>query len=473
MTRIILVAVLFFTAYSLDAQHQEIPEKPGTWQGQQKKSLDSNTILFAFKSGTFNGHFRNYLMATDNERGLTDYYANASGGGLRYESAPYKGFQFAVSGFYIFNTASSNLELRDSATGQYNRYEIGLFDMENPANKKDNDRLEELYLKYNFFHSHITFGRQLINTPFINLQDGRMRPTGIEGIWFEFQEIKNLKFEGGWIYAISPRGTTRWYYTGEAVGLYPVGVNPDGTKSGYKSNLESAGIAMLGIQIQASQKAKIRLWEMYFDRIFNVGMVQPEYLIKTGKKGNLMLAGQFIRQDAVNNGGNKDSSRTYITKGGKSMTFGFRAGWKSGRFEMTGNYNRITTHGRYLMPREFGREPFFTFMPRERNEGLGDVHAFSINTTYNIEKYRLKTSLAAGYYILPDVKNYTLNKYGMPSYGQMNADVRYTFAGILEGLDLQLLVVGKIPAGKTYNQPIYVFNKVNMILYNLVLNYHF
>jgi hypothetical protein len=32
------------------------------------------------------------------------------------------------------------------------------------------------------------------------------------------------------------------------------------------------------------------------------------------------------------------------------------------------------------MPREWGRDPFYTFMPRERNEGYGDVNA-------DIDKY--------------------------------------------------------------------------------------
>jgi hypothetical protein len=45
---------------------------------------------------------RYFLMATDNQKGLTDYFANALGGGLRYETAPYHGFQIAASGFFCF-----------------------------------------------------------------------------------------------------------------------------------------------------------------------------------------------------------------------------------------------------------------------------------------------------------------------------------------------------------------------------------
>lgn len=48
------------------------------------------------------------------------------------------------------------------------------------------------------------------------------------------------------------------------------------------------------------------------------------------------------------------------------------------------------------MPREWGREPFFTFLPRERNEGFGDVHALMGKLSYNNSKISVKTSLAVG-----------------------------------------------------------------------------
>jgi hypothetical protein len=125
------------------------------------------------------------------------------------------------------------------------------------------------------------------------------------------------------------------------------------------------------------------------------------------------------------------------------------------------------------MPREWGREPFFTFLPRERNEGFGDVHALMGKLNYNMPKIRIKTAFGAGYYNLPDVKNYRLNKYGLPSYIQANADVRYAFNKALTGLEAQLLLVGKIKNGETYNNKRFEFNKVNMMQYSFVLNYHF
>lgn len=473
MKRIITAAVLLLSGNILFAQHQEVSEKPEMYKGKQVQTEDTTSLLSAFKRGHFNGHFRYFFMSTQNQKGLTDYYANAAGGGIRYETAKFHGFQFAVSGFYTFNIGSSNLGKTDTTTGQMNRYEIALFDVENPYNKKDIDRLEEFYIKYNYKKSSIIFGRQLINTPFINLQDGRMRPTGVEGVWFETNEVKKLKLEGGWLYAISPRGTTKWFDVAESIGVYSGGVNSDGSKSQYAGNLKSKGIFLVGSHLELSKNITLHGWNVFTGNIFNTAMLQTDFSFSLKNNNTIFAAAQFVRQDAVNKGGNADPDKTYFEKGGKAITFGAKAGWKNKQWEASINYNRITADGRYLMPREWSREPFFTFMPRERNEGFGDVHAVMTKVNYNIPIARIKTSLAAGYYKLPDVKNYRLNKYGVPSYTQVNADIRYAFNKVLKGLEAQLLVVGKLKEGETYNNNKFEFNKVNMVLYNFVLNYHF
>lgn len=221
MIRLLMATIMLLMVNTMYAQHQEIGDKAEMYKGKTVITEDSTSLLSAFKKGHFNGHFRYFFMSTQNKQLLTDYYAHAAGGGLRYETAKFHGFQFAVSGFYTYNIGSSDLGKTDSSTGQSNRYEIALFDVEDPYNKDDNDRLEELYLKYNYKTSSITFGKQLLNTPFINLQDGRMRPTGVEGIWLELNEIKKMKIEGGWLYAMSPRATTKFYGVGKSIGLYP------------------------------------------------------------------------------------------------------------------------------------------------------------------------------------------------------------------------------------------------------------
>lgn len=141
--------------------------------------------------------------------------------------------------------------------------------------------------------------------------------------------------------------------------------------------------------------------------------------------------------------------------------------------EYSVNYNRITKHGRYLFPREWGRDPFFTFMPRERNEGFADVHAVMIRAQFVSKKMRLKTGLGVGYFDLPDVKNASFNKYGMPDYAQVNWNVIYKFKKAFEGLEGQILVAAKFKNAETYGNLRYEFNKVNRMITNIILNYHF
>jgi hypothetical protein len=86
---------------------------------------------------------------------------------------------------------------------------------------------------------------------------------------------------------------------------------------------------------------------------------------------------------------------------------------------------------------------------------------------------RLKPSLGYGHFYLPDVKDVADNKYGLPSYNQLNADIRYSFAGYLKGLSMQMLMVYKGALGETYNESKYVFNKVNMVNWNVVVDYTF
>lgn len=467
---------LFITGLLLSissiAQHQELHEKPALWKEKENLS-DSNSILAAFRRGSFSGHFRYYLMATDNRSGLTDYYANAAGGGIKFESGKFRNFQVGVSGFFVFNIGSSDLSKPDPLTGAMNRYETGLFDIQDPSNKKDIDRLEELYLKYHFRNNQITLGKQLLNTPFINLQDGRMRPSEVEGLWADIRSLKKFRIQGGYLYGMSPRSTVKWFSVDESIGIYPSGVNESGGKSSYAGQLDSKGILLTGMQWDVSAAWKIQAWNQWVQNIFNSILIQPEYEYSFKDKSKFFASAQIIFQQAIRNGGNDDPAKAYLPGGARSLSFGARAGWKNPFWETSLNYTRITAKGRYLMPREWGRDPFFTFLPRERNEGLGDLHAVVAKALRRFPKAGISSSLALGYYRLPDVLNFRLNKYGLPSYQQANLDLRYQFRGILKGLEAQLLLVYKGKTGNSHGNDKYVINKVDMALWNVVLNYAF
>lgn len=434
------------------------------------ENKDSLCLENCFLKAHWEAHMRTFFMNTVNEGALKDDYALAAGAGIGLLTQPLYGFQFGMSGFFIYNLASSDLSQPDPITKAYNRYEVGLFDIENPGNKNDLDRLEELYLKYNYSKSALTIGKININTPFVNPQDGRMRPTLEEGVWLNIHESKRIGFNGGWLWDISPRSTIRWFKVSESIGINPMGFNTDGSKSNYAGNIISDGLAIANIYIHPKSSVKINLWNAYLHNVMNTGFAEIKFTQQKSKT-TYHQALMFLHQDAVNHGGNPDQSKTYINKGSQSNVISGQFGLKIKKNNSSLNYTHITGDGRYLMPREWGRDPFYTFMPRERNEGFGNLHAFVVKSTQHFHQEQLQIGLAYGFFLLPDVKDYRLNKYGMPSYHQLNFDASYNFKHFLKGLTLRLLAAQKLNAGEIYDDPRYVYNKVNMLNFNFIVDF--
>ncbi|MBK7149909.1 MAG: outer membrane porin, OprD family [Bacteroidetes bacterium] len=300
-----------------------------------------------------------------------------------------------------------------------------------------------------------------------------MRSTMEEGAWVEVNEVKNLKLQGGWIWRISPRSTVKWYTVGNSMGIYPQGLNEWGAKNNYAGHIRSAGVGLLGITYSPVKQLQLQAWNQFTENVFNTVLLQADANIPVNKNTHLQAGMMYVRQDAVHCGGNCDSSLTYFARKQQSNTMSAKLGITWRALDASVNYTHITEDGRFTMPREWGREPFYTFMPRERNEGAGRVHAFTAKIAYAFLKGTLKTAIGYGHYFLPDVKNVRLNKYGMPSYNQINADIRYTFPKYLKGLSVQGLLVYKGAIGNTYNEYKYSFNKVNMFNWNLVVDYNF
>lgn len=474
MKYIVLVFIFLLslvTVQKVKGQHQDLQEKPKIWQSDTKYIPDSLTILGAFKNGTVHGHFRYYFSTTNNKEGLTDYYANAVGGGIRYETGKFHGFNIGVSGFYVFNIASSDILKKDETTNQLNRYELGLFDVANTTSLDEINRVEEFFIKYQYKGWKTVLGRQLLNTPFINLQDGRMRPTAAEGLWIENIINKKHAFQIGYIYGVAPRSTSKWYRMHDVIGVYPVGVGTDGSKSLYAENTDTGGAILANYKWNITPNLQADIWDIYLDNIFNTTLVQIE-ASKSVSSGTIYIGSQTALQTKVGNGGNDNATLAYNTNTGNVWVLGAKAGWKNTKWDHSINFNSISSGGRYLMPREFGRDYFYTFMPRERNEGFGDVTAMTLKTIYKISP-NTTINPTVGYFVMPDVKNYYLNKYGMPSYAQLDIDVRHKFSGWLQGLEAQILYVHKWNKGNTYDNPRFVFNKVDMDLLNVVLNFRF
>ncbi len=123
-------------------------------------------------------------------------------------------------------------------------------------------------------------------------------------------------------------------------------------------------------------------WALMRPLTGSADFLQAEYALLPNTTPKWIAGAQLFRQDAISDGGNADAKKTYITPGSKSMGASFRIAHEWLRTSFNINYTRITADGRFLMPREWGKEPFYTFIPRERNEGTGDVHALAAGISH-------------------------------------------------------------------------------------------
>jgi len=256
--KVLKFSFLFFTVliYSISFSQQT-----DTLSANAKDSLTIKKKAPFFLKGTA----RYMFIQTDNAPKLEDDFANGLALGLKVGTQKLKYFQYVLSCHALFNIFSSDL------TGN-NRYEIGMFDINDPNNKYKLFRLEELYMKINLKKSHVTLGSQILNTPFINPQDGRLRPSVELGIWTVMDESSFIKIEGGWLIGMLPRSTVKWEKVENSIGIYPQGVNELGNPSNYKGNLpagqaglKSKGVGLLGITTKKNKHIKIQEGDTYIE----------------------------------------------------------------------------------------------------------------------------------------------------------------------------------------------------------------
>jgi hypothetical protein len=464
---------------------------------------------------------RYFLMNTNNAKS-TGFYANGFNASLyftshnflflskkfkvkNYNTNKYVGIFAGYS--HLSNLGSSNLE-------ENNRYEIGLFDIQNPANRQMG-QLTRLQLFGTSPNVTFNIGRFSPGpTPFINNQDGRLRPTFIQGINVEYKRDSlpfGIKATAVFNAAnqILARGSNDWKSINQTIGLYPMGLNIYGKNPNYLNSIQSNNLLLfpsLSLSKTKERKALVKNEGkdsfyliktlnvdlnynlVYLNTLFTTQMFELtgksklnqtkslfNYDIRTFSYGLMWI---HQKSNAVN------SDTNYIEPSAKSNVFSaFLSAEKElglWLYKLTLATTRITKDGRYLMPREWGRDPFYTFMARERNEGFGDLTAWTIDAQiirrFRTNKYLLRNityKLGFGNYKLPDVKDYVYNKYGMPSYQQLNTMVSMNFTDkrMKNYLSFQLWYVQKFNAGNTYNQLKYEQNKVNMNQLNIILNY--
>ncbi|MDH5396974.1 MAG: OprD family outer membrane porin [Cyclobacteriaceae bacterium] len=430
-----------------------------------------STLRDYFINGQVSGHVRNYLMSTINNKELTDYYANAIGASLHLETANWHGLKFGLKGIFTYQLFASDLEKVDPLAGKSSKWERELFDVNDPHNTKHMDRLEEFYAMYSFRKSFVQFGKfDIQSTPLLSRRDGRMKPFAFEGLWSELNELKHVKVNLGWIFAVSPRAMTEWYKANEAIGMNNNGFQPDGQKANYHENTQSSGVGVVGINYKPSAKWSVQFWEYYFDNIMNVNWLQVDY-----RSEGLLFGAQYALELPDKYLDGLVYEQRYMQPDEKGQVLAFRGGYKVNQMEYSLNYAHSFKTGRFLFPREFGRENFYTSIPRSWMDGFGDtdILTFIAKFTGMKKAQGFSAELRASSVWTPAVSTYTHNKYNIQPYNQTNLFLKYNFSGKLEGLETGFLYVSRFNHPHTENSPGQIFNKTNYHQLNFITNINF
>ncbi|MCH7412717.1 OprD family outer membrane porin [Belliella sp. R4-6] len=456
------VLILSFAQHSIAQTSSSVGDTTSVIKTSLKEDL---------KSGKFDFHFRSYLMSTLNSGEIIDYATLAAGAGIGYTSPEWNGFQFRFNGFFTYQVFESNIRIADPITGAGNRYEILLYDMNDIENTSKLDRLEELYMAYRKNKVKLILGRQKVITPLLNDQDNRMRPNVFQGLSVTYSGLK-LKTTAMWISQVTIRGTVDWYGIDESFGVYSFGRNPFGEPSNYKGRINSKGIGLIGFQYH-DKGLTAQAWNYTAENVFNMSFGQVDYTVNLPQSTRLHIGVQGFHQYAVNNGGNPDTHLTYILPEEKPSGIGAKVGLFRGQHNVSINYLGINGQGRFLFPREWGRERFFASLPRERYEGSGAMNAYVLKYDLVTSVDGLFVQMGAGYVSHSSMTSFTTNKYGIPSYYHFTGMLEYRFKDYFEGLNFQLLAVNKTAQDRVGLSDSNKINRVDMWNFNFILDYKF
>ncbi|MCA1763359.1 MAG: OprD family outer membrane porin [Cryomorphaceae bacterium] len=437
--------------------------------GASAESIDR--LYEFFTKGHWGGHVRNYTMLTDHfGKTFETQYANATGMKIHFNTANFHGFDIGIGGIFTFDVFSTDLGKRDEVANSYPGFELQLFDVTNPDNRYDLDRLDELYIRYRFKNSEFIAGRHEIETPLVNQADGRMKPYAFQGLSFKFNEIPRTQIFASYISHVSPRSTVEWYSLGESIGIYGQGRNPDGTPGDYHGFTQSYGLGILGLEHQLAKGLDAQIWGYHVQNVMNTAYGKLDYTIQLGEKWLLYSGVEGLIQSQSGSGGSKDESHSYVCQTDENRLVGANLGASYRGFDLSLNTLYLDDRGRFLFPREWGRENFYVTMPRNRIEGMGGGNMYDIRLA---RKFKNGLTAVVDYAVFdgPGPNNAELNKYAMPDYRQINFDVSYNFTGWLEGLKLHFLYVYKEALELAAPEDIYY--QANFNHYNLIANINF
>jgi hypothetical protein len=308
-----------------------------------------------------------------------------------------------------------------------------------------------------------------IQSDWVTAQDGRLSPTVVEGVHAWFVPTTNWKLSGWAISRMNVRGSKDWLSVEETIGLFPQGRSPFGRPAAYLGNTKSPWLGIWELEGKMKGGKSLRFSQTYAANLFATYWATFE---KTSKNtlGNWTSGIQSGMQHGLGDGGNSDSQKQYKNPSELNFAVSAKLNWKKGPWETQLSATQVGGKGRWLSPREWGKDAWYTFIPRERNEGFETVTAGVGYISYRFEEAGIQVYTFAGIHKLPDPLDAAANKYNFPSYRQHNFGLRYV-PKKLKNLDFHLILVVKEPLTNQNLSTVQQYNKVDLLHFNGIINW--
>lgn len=317
-----------------------------TWAATNAASLDD-----AIRGANISGQFRlGYINNDPDVAGSTSTSAAAIGGYIKLETKPWNRLTFALAPYF-----SEKIEALsgDEASGKLNG---DFFD-------SNNDSLAyfgEAYVQYNWANGNIRYGRQVINTPFINCDDLRMLKHTYEAAWLNHRLRDNLYLEGGLV--------KRWS-----------GFNT-GVSQGKFERASNDGVLAVGATYQMKDHHTFHAWYYDFDKNYSQLYFDGIYA-----NGNFEAGVQYSDY-SEDNGSNVDGS-----------FHGLTAQYTIEPVTLSLAYNKASNDAGKSVSAGLGVGNFFTTMDDSFIADKTDAEAYRLAVDYAINK-NLNLNLAYGHF---------------------------------------------------------------------------
>ncbi|MGD8926854.1 MAG: porin [Thioalkalispiraceae bacterium] len=304
-------------------------------------AADADSFEDAMRGINTSGQFRfGYIHQDPDVAGSPTTSAGAIGGQIKLETRQWRGVRLGLAPYFSEKIAALS---GDEAAGELNG---DFFD----DNGDSYAYLGEAYLDYSWSNGSLRWGRQQLDTPFINTDAIRILPHTYEAAWFWYQPLSNLSLQGG--------RATKW--AGFASGGDP----------GKFKDVGGDGAIALGATYKMKAHHTFQGWYYDFDNAFSLLYADAIY-----NNGHLEGGVQYADFNEKNGSGTDGSA------------WGLKLGYDFDVVKLGAAYNKTSNDpGKSASVGLCGCGSFFTSLDEINIAGKTDAKAWLLSLEYPVNQ---------------------------------------------------------------------------------------